>query len=194
MADQNFDPLRILACLRAHGVSYVLVGGLGVAARGGPVDTDDVDVCLPEHAEDDPRMELALRQMGAHLLETTDGGLRLAYETSFGRLDCIELRSGFDELYLSAEDVDVGHGVTTRVAAADDLARMKRTSPDLEGAVRTHALVATPTLTREELAEPVDADPELHTRFERLMKRLADVDGYLTDVNRGKRPPVRKKR
>ena len=194
MADQSFDPLRILACLRAHGVSYVLVGGLGVAARGGPIDTDDVDVCLPEHAEEDPRMALALRQMGAHLLETSDGGLRLSYETAFGRLDCIELRSGFDDLYLDAEDMDVGHGVTTRVASAEDLARMKRTSPDLEGAVRTHALVAPQALTREEMAEPVDADPELHTRFERLMKRLADVDTYLTDVNRGKRPAVRKKR
>ena len=70
---------------------------------------------------------------------------------------------------------------------------MKRTSPDLEGTVRMHALVIPPAMTREEMAEPVDADPDLHTRFERLVKRLADVDGYLTDVNRGKRPPVRKK-
>src|SRR4029453_15867189 len=42
----EFDPLRILAGLRAHGVNYVLIGGLAAAAHGSPLETDDVDVCL----------------------------------------------------------------------------------------------------------------------------------------------------
>ena len=56
--------------------------------------------------------------------------------------------------------MEVGNGVKARVASLEDLARLKRTSPDLEGAVRLHALVGAPQVTREELMLPVDADPE----------------------------------
>jgi len=195
MLDQRFEPLRILAGLRAHGVSYVLIGGLGVAVRGGPLDTDDVDICLPDDPENLPRLALALQQLGAQIdaPASTDGG-RASYRTRYGRLDCLELPSEFASLRANAEDVDVGHGVKTCVASFDDLARMKRTSPDLEGAVRMHALVTPTAMTREEMAGPVDTDPEPNGRFERLMKRLADVDGFLSDVNTGKRAPLRKKR
>lgn len=194
MLDQRFEPLRILAGLRAHGVSYVLVGGLGVAVRGGPLDTDDVDICVPDDPENIPRLALALQQLGAQI-DTSEptADSRVSYRTRYGRLDCLELPSEFDSLMAHAEDVDVGNGVKTRVASLEDLTRMKRTSPDLEGAVRMQALVTPNAMTRDELAGPLDADPEPNGRFERLMKRLADVDGFLTDVNTGKRAPLRKK-
>lgn len=195
MATQGFEPLRILAGLRSHGVYYVLVGGLGAAVRGGPLETDDVDICLPDDPGNLPRLALALQQLGAQLdAPASTGKNRVSYDTSFGRLDCLELPSEYASLIANASEIDVGHGVKTSVASLDDLARLKRTSPDLQGAVRMHALIPSAHMTREELTGPVDADPEPNGRFERLMKRLADVDGFLTDVNTGKRPPIRKKR
>ena len=190
----QFEPLRILAGLRSHGVSYVLVGGLGVAVRGGPIETDDVDICLPDDPENLPRLALALQQLGAQLdTGASVDAYRVSYDTQYGRLDCLELPSEYGSLVENATEMDVGHGVKTRVASLEDLDRLKRTSPDLEGAVRMHALVAPAQLTRQELMEPVDADPEPNGRFERLMRKLSDVDGFLTDVNDGTRPAFRKK-
>ena len=45
--DEEFDPLRLLAGLRSHGVTYVLVGGLASAARGSTITLDDVDIVIP---------------------------------------------------------------------------------------------------------------------------------------------------
>jgi hypothetical protein len=195
MLVQGFEPLRILAGLRSHGVSYVLVGGLGAAVRGGPVETDDVDIVLPDDPQNLPRLALSLQQLGAQLdapASATED--RVSYDTSYGRLDCLELPSEFASLDANATELSVGNGVTARVASLEDLARLKRTSPDLEGAVRLQALVGAPQLTREELTSPVDADPEPNGRIDRILGKLADVDAFLTEVNRGERSLGRKKR
>jgi hypothetical protein len=202
-------------------VSYVLVGGLGAAVRGGPVETDDVDIVLPNDPQNLPRLALTLQQLGARLdapASATED--RVSYDTSYGRLDCMELPSEFAALDASAEEMEVGNGVTARVASLEDLARLKRRSPDLEGAVRLHALVATapmaredamspstqrdpvsqlreeltPHWTREELVSPVDADPEPNGRIDRILGKLANVDAFLTEVNRGERALRFKKR
>ena len=204
MLVQGFEPLRILAGLRSHGVSYVLVGGLGAAARGGPLETDDVDIILPNDPQNLPRLALSLQQLGAQLdAPTSASDDRVSYDTSYGRLDCLELPSEFASLDANAAEMDVGNGVTARVASLDDLARLKRTSPDLEGAVRLHALAASvpttlddppPRLTREDLTAPVDADPEPNGRIDRLLEKLANVDVFLNEVNRGERALRFKKR
>ena len=232
MLVQGFEPLRILAGLRSHGVSFVLVGGLGAAVRGGPVETDDVDIVLPDDPQNLPRLALSLQQLGAQLdAPTSATDDRVSYDTSYGRLDCLELPLEFASLNANAAEMDVGNGVTARVASLEDLARLKRTSPDLEGAVRLHALVgaASPThvapashpaptyvapasqpahkdvtaqlreelapqWTREELVSPVDADPEPNGRIDRILAKLANVDVFLNEVNRGERPLRRKKR
>ena len=195
MLVQGFEPLRILAGLRSHGVSYVLVGGLGAAVRGGPVDTDDVDIVLPNDPQNLPRLALSLQQLGAQLDSPTSASDdRVSYDTSYGRLDCLELPSEFATLDANAAELEVGNGVTARVASLEDLARLKRTSPDLEGAVRLQALVSTPRLTREELIAPVDADPEPNGRIDRILEKLANVDAFLTEVNRGERALHFKKR
>jgi hypothetical protein len=221
MLVQGFEPLRILAGLRSHGVSYVLVGGLGAAVRGGPVDTDDVDIVLPNDPQNLPRLALSLQQLGAQLDAPASASEdRVSYDTSYGRLDCLELPSEFASLDANSEEMEVGNGVTAHVASLDDLARLKRTSPDLEGAVRLHALAAAasttyedpasqstpkdpasqlreelvPHWTREELISPVDADPEPNGRIDRILGKLANVDAFLTEVNRGERSLGRKKR
>ena len=191
----GFEPLRILAGLRSHGVSYVLVGGLGAAVRGGPVETDDVDIVLPDDPQNLPRLALSLQQLGAQLdapASATED--RVSYDTSYGRLDCMELPTEFAALNANASELEVGNGVTARVASLEDLARLKRTSPDLEGAVRLHALVGAPQVTREELLLPVDADPEPNGRIDRILGKLANVDAFLTEVNRGERALRFKKR
>ncbi len=221
MLVQGFEPLRILAGLRSHGVSFVLVGGLGAAVRGGPVETDDVDIVLPDDPQNLPRLALSLQQLGAQLdAPTSATDDRVSYDTSYGRLDCLELPTEFASLDANAAEMDVGNGVTARVASLEDLARLKRISPDLEGAVRLHALVGAvsptyvapvsqpahkdltaqlreelaPQWTREELTSPVDADPEPNGRIDRILAKLANVDVFLNEVNRGERPIRRKKR
>ena len=160
-----------------------------------PVDTDDVDIVLPNDPQNLPRLALSLQQLGAQLdapASATDD--RVSYDTSYGRLDCIELPSEFASLNANATEMDVGNGVKARVASLEDLARLKRTSPDLEGAVRLHALVGAPQVTCEELILPVDADPEPNGRIDRLLGKLANVDVFLTEVNRGERALRFKKR
>src|SRR5712692_8993398 len=86
-----FEPLRILAGLRSHGVSYVLVGGLGAVVHGASIDTDDVDICLPGGTENLARLSLALQQVVAEPIPSTaEDAHHVSFDTPFGRLDCIE--------------------------------------------------------------------------------------------------------
>lgn len=189
-----FEPMRILAGLRSHGVSYVLVGGLGAAVHGASLDTDDVDICLPGDTENLARLSLALQQLVAEQRPaTSEADHQVSFDTPFGRLDCIENDGEFAALNANAIDVNVGRGVVTRVASLDDLARLKRGSADLQGAVRLAALAAAPEGSAAELILPADADPEPNGRIDRILRRLADVDTYLTEVNNGQRPLRRKK-
>ena len=189
-----FEPVRILAGLRSHGVSYVLVGGLGAAVHGASLDTDDVDICLPGDTENLARLSLALQQLIAEQRPpTSEADHQVSFDTPFGRLDCIESDEEFAALNANATDVNVGRGVMTRVASLEDLARLKRGSADLQGAVRLAALAAAPEESAAELTLPVDADPEPNGRIDRILRRLADVDTYLTEVNNGQRSLRRKK-
>ena len=189
-----FEPVRILASLRSHGVSYVLVGGLGAAVHGASLDTDDVDICLPGDTENLARLSLALQQLVAEQRPpTSEADHQVSFDTPFGPLDIIENDEEFAVLNAGATDVNVGRGVVTRVASLDDLARLKRGSADLQGAVRLTALAAAPEESAAQLILPVDADPEPNGRVDRILRRLADVDTYLTEVNNGQRPLRRKK-
>jgi hypothetical protein len=203
---EAFDPLRILAGLRAHGVTYVLVGGLGAAVRGAQADADGVDICLPSETENLARLALTLQQLGAQLNapENTDDEHRVAFETPFGRLSCHESDSEFALLQVGASDVNVGRGVLTRVASLEDLARSKLTSADLQGAVRLATFAdaaATATATAASPAEraafhddgPVDADPPPKGRLDRIMRKLEGVDALLIDLSDGQIPRRRKR-
>ena len=230
MLDQDSTRCGYLAGLRSHGVSFVLVGGLGAAVRGGPVDTDDVDICPARRpGEPSPAGPVAPTARSAARCPGLSFDDRVSYDTSYGRLDCLELPLEFDSLVANADEMEVGNGVKARVASLEDLARLKRMSPDLEGAVRLHALVGAaptryeepaprsapmdlvppsaqkdpaaqlreelaPQWTREELISPVDADPEPNGRIDRILRKLANVDAFLNEVNRGERSLGRRKR
>ncbi len=189
---EDFDPIRILAGLQSHGVSYVLVGGLGAAAHGSPVETDDVDICVSDDDDNLGRLSLALGQLGGFPSPEAAREHRVSFHTPAGRLDVLESPGEFEALSENAVEVDGGHGVVIRVAALDDLARLKRSSGDLSAAVRLSALAGEASGTRE-AERPLDPDPPAKSRIERILRRLEDVDTYLTEVNNGDRP-IRKKR
>jgi len=185
---EEFDPLRILAGLRAHNVSYVLVGGLAAALRGWPSQTDDVDIYLPDDDANFERLVLVLQELGAR--PATDGSSdlhRVSYETAAGRLDIIEGREVFVDLNANATDLDVDRGVVARVAAVDDLADLKRESGDLVAAVQLSALAGSAREPDAEAQAPLDPDPPPKNRIDRILRKLGEVDVFLDEVNKGHR-------
>jgi len=190
---EAFDPMRILAGLRAHGVDYVLIGGLAAAARGSPVDTDDVDICLAPDEQNLDRLGLALMDLGASPTPDDDGEAdHVTFMTIAGRLDCLEFGDGYAGLSARAEQLDLGLGIVARVASLEDLGEMKRTSGDLSGAAHLAALAA-PALVKVEQGEAQDEreitiesqQPAKRGAFSRMLDKLERVDTFLTDLNNG---------
>jgi hypothetical protein len=200
MLDTTVEPLRILATLRAHGVSFIVVGELAAVARGSQIEFDGVDICLPEDDANVQRLALALQHLAAR--RSTEPALdehRVSFETVFGRLVCVENPQWFAELSARATDENLGNGVAARIASIDDLVRSSRDSGDLSAAVR---LVAIGTeADRLELIDeepiddgPVDPEPERTRRIDRIWKRLEDIDTFLTNLDKGQLPKSRKRR
>jgi hypothetical protein len=140
VTEPAFDPLSALRTLLDHDVRFVLIGGYAGALRGSPAITGDLDLC---YARDDVnllRLAEALRALDARLrgappdvpflldAETLRAGDHFTFTTSAGALDCLGTpsgTSGFDDLDTRATD-EVIDEITIRVAALDDLIRMKR--------------------------------------------------------------------
>ena len=178
MSDQDsagaFDPDRILAVLDAHGVAYVLVGGVAARAHGASRATADID-CVPStDAVNLERLAEALREIGARLrvagmsdaeakaLPLRLDGVTLAgfgsstWMTDAGPLDLlVELRdpSGgrhpYEDLVSRASDIAVG-GVIVSIASLGDIVASK------QFAARPKDIEALPELL--ELIESLDVD------------------------------------
>ena len=140
VSEPDFDPLKALRSLLDHQVRFVLIGGFAAALRGSPVITGDLDIC---YARDDHNLErladvlrsLAARLRGAppdvpFLLDapTLRAGDHFTFSTSVGPLDILGTpagTTGFAELDERATE-EVVDGMRVRVAAIEDLIRMKR--------------------------------------------------------------------
>lgn len=159
MADgSGFDPGEILRVLDAHGVRYVLIGGLAATLYGSPHVTFDVDI-TPE-AEDGNlrRLAAALGDLDARIraerepdgvafdrspamlarvallnLTTRAGDLDLAFQPPGTR--------GYPDLRRGAVIIEL-HGVQVPVAALADVIRSK------EAAGREKDRLTLPTLRR----------------------------------------------
>jgi hypothetical protein len=143
MPTEIFDPLRILASLEAHGVRYVLIGGLAAVAHGSPAETDDVDICLAGEDDNLRRMGLALADLGGRDNPATSTGTKVSFETAAGRLDCFELlptMEGYPELSEDAVLIDIGHGIHVHIASIVDLTELTRSAGDLTRAAHLAAL------------------------------------------------------
>jgi hypothetical protein len=184
---EEFDPLRILAGLRAHGVNYVLVGGVAALAHGSPIDTDDVDVCLPTDDDNLQRLGLALQDLGTDPSSPRSvEDHRVSFRTESGPLDCLELTYEFEGLWTRATDMDLGRGVIARVASIDDLFRLKRESGDLSGAAHLEALMpSSGELGQDEANAASSEEGATGHRTEKIWKVLEDVDTFLTDLTSG---------
>lgn len=64
-ADAVFDPERMLQALNRHGVRYVVVGGLAVAAHGVIRATADLDVVVDRSWDNAAALADALRELDA---------------------------------------------------------------------------------------------------------------------------------
>jgi hypothetical protein len=141
MTGPAFDPIHILRRLQAHGVQFVLIGGLAAKAHGSPTLTVDIDICPSRDRDNLERLAATLGELGAKLrgaprdlpfhadrriLERAE---ILTLRTDYGDLDVISRPQGvdgYDELLTTATDTELAAQLLVPVAALDDLIRMKR--------------------------------------------------------------------
>jgi hypothetical protein len=121
VAEELTDSLkRAVAAIEAQGVPYLLGGGLGCWARGGPPSSNDIDLMIkPEDAE---RAQEALAEAGMRpesppeqwLLKAYDGDILvdLIFEPSGMRID--------DEVIARGDDLSV-MAMNIRVMNLNDL-------------------------------------------------------------------------
>jgi hypothetical protein len=135
-----FDPLLALRTLDAHEVRFVLIGGFAGRLHGSPTVTNDLDLCYARDQRNLERLAAALRDLRSRLRGAPDDvpfildakslqmGGNFTFATDAGSLDMLAAPSGvrgFDELDRTAEVMDLD-GLTVKVAALEDLIRMKQ--------------------------------------------------------------------
>jgi hypothetical protein len=175
----------------------VLVGDTAMAARGGPIEFETVEICIPEDPQNLRRMCLALQTLGA-IPVGPDAADRSSYDTTAGGLDVIEVCQGFGDLSARASDEDLGSGLVARVASMADLTEMAKSSGDLAVAVTLIALEGAdepssdehPTdehrpIVRRTVEHEDEFGPTREVRsgprwVDKLLIRLEGVDDFLT--------------
>jgi hypothetical protein len=102
----DFHYVPIIQTLNAHGVRYVLIGGLAAIAWGSDHITSDIDVCYDRERQNVTRLVAALRELDAHLRGFPDGvpeiiderafklGDTMTFATKYGWLDCLGVPAG----------------------------------------------------------------------------------------------------
>jgi Nucleotidyl transferase AbiEii toxin, Type IV TA system len=141
MSQRRFDPVHILRRLQAHGVRFVLIGGLAAKAHGSPTLTVDIDICYARDRDNLERLAAVLGEMGTVLRgappdlpfhpdrRTLERGDSFTFTTDFGDFDILGNPSGttgFADLDANAQDAELGEDLVVRVASLEDLIRMKR--------------------------------------------------------------------
>jgi hypothetical protein len=152
------DAQSIVACLKRHGVEYVLIGGLAAVLHGSPQVTFDADICPARDPENLERLAAALREMNARLRAadapeglpfSCDEGFLAGVQmlnlvTDYGDLDLSFEPSGtegYPDLIRNASLMTL-KGQSVSVAALEDVIRSK------EAAGRLKDQAALPILRR----------------------------------------------
>jgi hypothetical protein len=141
MVEQPPDVERIFAALDAHGVDYVVVGGIAVQVHGHVRMTNDLDLIPSPTPENLKRLAAALRELQARVLNP--GSERLTIDarmlpratlwqlsTAHGDIDILHDAPGaapFPQLRARALAIALGD-LTIPIAGRDDLIKMKRAS------------------------------------------------------------------
>jgi hypothetical protein len=154
----EFRPERILEVLAAHGVDYVMIGGLAAAIHGSELVTGDIDITPATGDANLTRLSSALDELDARIrTDAEPDGLPFKRDarslargtvwnlvTSAGDLDLAMMPSGtqgYEDLRRDAIAIEI-LGVPTRVAALADIIRSK------EAAGREKDRAALPMLRR----------------------------------------------
>ena len=126
---------HLLGVLIAHGVDFVVVGGIAATLLGSSHDTFDLDICPAADAGNLKSLGRALSELNARLrgvdeavpFVADDRALAqvevLTLETDAGPLDIL-MRPGYETLRRRAERKDLGT-FSVLVASIDDLIAMK---------------------------------------------------------------------
>lgn len=140
MTAAAFDPLGALRVLDAHGVRFVLIGGLAARLLGSPSVTNDLDICYDREPRNLDSLASALDELQARLrgapeglpfvldAETLRQGDHFTFATSAGALDLLGTPAGsggFELLRRNAVSMDFD-GLEVLVADLPDLIRMKK--------------------------------------------------------------------
>lgn len=140
MADL-FDPAAVLRTLDAHGVDFVVIGGIAAALHGSDHVTTDIDITPRRSKENVTRLSAALDDLDARIrVEGIADGLAFDHDgasllragvwnltTRCGDLDISFVPSGtdgWDDLRPSAVVVDLD-GTSVAVASLADIIRSK---------------------------------------------------------------------
>jgi hypothetical protein len=140
MADSRpLDAERIFAALDAHGVEYVVVGGIAVQAHGHVRMTNDVDMIPSPKSANLKRLASALTELQARVLNPGGEDLQIdatmlpratlwQFATRHGDIDVLHDAPGaapFPGLRERALVIDLGERAIP-IASRDDLINMKR--------------------------------------------------------------------
>lgn len=163
---------RAIAALERQEIPYVLGGGLGCWARGGPPSSNDIDLMLkPEDAE---RAQEALAEAGMRPETPPEQWLRKAWDGDI-LIDLIYEPSGMtidDEVIARGEEMSV-EAMQIRVMDLDDLLTTKLLALDEHSADYRDLILITRSLREqidwEQLRERTAASP-----FARAFFALAD--------------------
>lgn len=142
---QPLDAEALLCVLRDHGVEFVVIGGLAVAAHGYVRATKELDIVPRPEPDNRRRLFAALLSVEAEPVEVgdlavdelpvafapeaLDQGGNWALRTTRGRVDVMQWVAGvgsYDELSAGALVVELPGVGEVRFAGYDDLVTMKR--------------------------------------------------------------------
>ncbi|MGH2905340.1 MAG: hypothetical protein ACRDKI_01060 [Solirubrobacterales bacterium] len=142
MPPSEFNPLELVRALTAHSVDFIVIGGFAATVHGSPHATFDLDIVPSERGDNLERLSSALKALEARIyvsddedpIELPDDPKLLErarlwnLTTKFGQLDIIfEPRSmnDFASAAKGSTEIDVGEGITIRVASLDSVIRSK---------------------------------------------------------------------
>lgn len=140
MTSSDFRPTFILGLLTAHGVDFVVIGGIAAVLHGSARNTQDLDICFARDGANLTVLGRALTELEARLRRVADdvpfvpdaATLRrvqtLTMETVAGHFDILASPDGappYERLRSNAERYDLG-AFAVLVASIDDLIAMKR--------------------------------------------------------------------
>jgi Nucleotidyltransferase of unknown function (DUF6036) len=153
---------QLLRTLTAHGVDFVVVGGIAATLLGSAHDTFDLDIVPAQDPGNLKSLARALNDLSARLRgvedavpfkpdERTLAGVQvLTLETDYGWLDILMRPDGspsFEQLRRRAERKDLG-AFSVLVASVDDLIAMKVAAGRPKDAIHVEELEAVRNLRR----------------------------------------------